>query len=392
MQRSLSARHSGQDPVDLVTALLNHFHLHARDLPWRRTRDPYAIWVSEIMLQQTQVAAVIPYYQRWMTALPNLKALARATPAQVLKLWAGLGYYNRARQLHRAARHLHSENPRSWPQSPDLWQQLPGVGPYTAGAVCSIAFNLPTPVLDGNIARVLSRLHAIHASPQKSTTRNRLWRLSAQLVETAATLPDPHHTNCGDLNQALMELGATLCTPRAPRCPRCPIRHACAARIQGSPERYPHPTPRKPTTQQEIIIALFNHRGRYLVQPIPRGRWNHDLWEFPTFAPRPAKSGKAPAPGIKAAAPTPAPLFELTHVITHHRFRVRVVHFRGQPNRAQIPRHAKWLSLSRLASWPLSGLHRKIAARLRDAALPPRPLNLRAETAPPQHSARTARR
>src|SRR2546425_303209 len=190
-------------PGALAQLLLNWFKQNARDLPWRRTRDPYAIWISEIMLQQTQVKTVIPYWQRWMRRLPDVRALARARPDAVLKLWEGLGYYLRARNLHQAARTIVDQHGGRFPEQFDEVLALPGIGRYTAGAICSIAFNQPTPVLDGNVIRVLTRWFGITTNPREKSTNKKLWELAEQLVVNAAKLPGKQ--NCSQLNQALME-------------------------------------------------------------------------------------------------------------------------------------------------------------------------------------------
>src|SRR5437764_10145580 len=188
----------------LIRPLLAWFRQHARDLPWRRTRDPYAIWISEIMLQQTQVKTVVPYWRRWMRKLPGLRALARARPDTVLKLWEGLGYYSRARNLQTAAQRIVEKHAGRFPQRFDQVLALPGIGRYTAGAICSIAFNQPTPVLDGNVIRVLTRVFGIAENPREKKTNAELWNLATQLVVCAARNVK-HASPCSHLNQSLME-------------------------------------------------------------------------------------------------------------------------------------------------------------------------------------------
>ncbi|HAV62375.1 MAG TPA: hypothetical protein DCY13_08435, partial [Verrucomicrobiales bacterium] len=219
----------------LVRALLKWFPAHARDLPWRRTLDPYAIWVSEIMLQQTQVKTVIPYFERWMKALPDVEALAACPSDQLHKLWEGLGYYTRVRNMQKAAREIVEQHEGNFPTAhPDILA-LPGIGRYTAGAIASIAFDQPQPIVDGNVIRVLARLFAIGGDPKEKTTSERFWSQATELVELARTskrkggipvAPDALRFSggCSLLNQALMELGATICTPANPACDRCPVR------------------------------------------------------------------------------------------------------------------------------------------------------------------------
>src|SRR5260221_10317179 len=192
---------------------------HGRhDLPWQGTRDPYAIWLSEIMLQQTQVATVIPYYERFLKKFPTVSRLASAELDDVLKLWAGLGYYSRARNLHSGAKLVVERFGGRLPDSPDLIRQVPGIGAYTAGAILSIAYGKPEPLVDGNVARVLSRLNLIAGDYRKGATKERFWAAANELVSGCAGM----NKNPGDLNQALMELGATICTPSSPQCSGCP--------------------------------------------------------------------------------------------------------------------------------------------------------------------------
>src|SRR5256886_12318336 len=205
--RPLDTRHRmNQKPV--VRALLKWFGQHARDLPWRRTLDPYAIWVSEVMLQQTQVKTVIPYWERWMAQLPNVTALAKTKPELVLKLWEGLGYYSRARNLQKAAQIIVRDYGGKFPENFHHTIELPGIGRYTAGAICSIAFNQPTPILDGNVIRVLTRLFGITGDPRDKLTGAQLWRLAAELVSVAARTSSNGGPKGSHFNQALMGLGA----------------------------------------------------------------------------------------------------------------------------------------------------------------------------------------
>ncbi len=256
----------------IQTQLLQWFKKTARDLPWRRTRDPYAIWISEIMLQQTQVATAIPYYHRFLKSFPTVRHLARADLSSVLKAWEGLGYYSRARNLHRAAQEVVSQFGGEIPDAPDDLLRLPGIGRYTAGAILSIAFNQNAPILDGNVKRVLSRLFAISGNPSK--TEKRLWSISGSL------LPEG---KANAFNQALMELGATLCTPRDPRCLLCPIGNLCRAYALGKPERYPARVVRKPIPHVHGVGGVIQRDGKVLlVRRPPRGLLG-GLWEFPNI-------------------------------------------------------------------------------------------------------------
>ncbi len=254
--------------------ILAWFHVHKRPMPWRNTTDPYRIWLSEVMLQQTQVATVESYYHRFLQRFPDVLSLAAAELEEVLKLWAGLGYYRRAKSLHQAAHIIASEYDGVFPSTYNHVIQLPGIGRYTAGAICSIAFNQPVAVLDGNVMRVLTRLLAIHDDISRPQTRKRLWEMAQVLV------PRGHS---GDFNQAMMELGATVCTPVNPRCDRCPLRKLCAARRANLQDQLPvkKAKPRAPRIRLAAVI-VDSPRGRLMARRKAGGLWEH-LWEFPAF-------------------------------------------------------------------------------------------------------------
>ncbi len=235
----------------LRKALLRWYQAHARDLPWRRTSDPYAILVSELMLQQTQVKTVIPYYEKFLKAFPTAARLAKAPEEQVLAAWAGLGYYRRARFLHAAAKAVTERG--SFPNSVEGIRALPGVGAYTAAAVGSIAFGLPAAVVDGNVIRVMARLLALQADASKGAGAERI-------RETAQALLDPKQP--GDFNQAVMELGASLCSPSKPQCPACPLRSHCAAFLAGEPEAYPQlPARAASRTLVKAVVLAVQGKG-----------------------------------------------------------------------------------------------------------------------------------
>ena len=256
----------------LPPKLLRWFDRAQRDLPWRRTRDPYAIWISEVMLQQTQVATVIPYFERFLLKFPTLAALAAAPQAEVLSRWSGLGYYARARNLHRAAQVVVAEHAGALPASVEQLLELPGFGRYTAGAVASIAFGARAPLVDGNVARVLTRLFAID-DPKPDRL---LWDLAAQLVP--AKRP-------GDFNQALMELGATICLPAAPLCLLCPVRADCQALAEGRVEQLPPPKVRAARKQLHLAVAVCRRGPKLLVMRRDDGGLFGGLWELPSAPP-----------------------------------------------------------------------------------------------------------
>jgi A/G-specific adenine glycosylase len=263
----------------LVSLLLAWFSAHARDLPWRRTNDPYAIWVSEIMLQQTQVKTVIPFWERWLQELPTIQAVAKADPAKIHKLWEGLGYYTRVRNLQKAAQVIVAGGGR-FPRTFDEVLALPGIGRYTAGAICSIAFNQPTPLLDGNVIRVFTRIFGITENPKDKATNAELWRLAGEMVTRAARVPD-HPTACSHLNQSLMELGALICTPRSPQCLICPVNKLCVAFKENRIEELPNLGVREKATARHFLALVVHQKGKFLVRQRPAGVVNGHLWEFP---------------------------------------------------------------------------------------------------------------
>jgi A/G-specific adenine glycosylase len=253
--------------------LLAWYDRAAADLPWRRTQDPYHVWLSEIMLQQTQVETVIPYFERFLAAFPTVQALADAPLDNVLKLWEGLGYYSRARNLHRAAQMIAHDMGGVNPTTAEGWQQLPGIGRYTAGAIASIAFGEVAPVLDGNVIRVFSRLLDLEADETQNDTKNQLWQ------QAENWMPD---TRPGDYNQALMELGRTICKPRNPLCGQCPIREYCLAYQHGTQDERPVKTPRAVTPHYDVAAGIiWNKNNKLLIAQRPLEGLLGGLWEFP---------------------------------------------------------------------------------------------------------------
>jgi len=253
-------------------ALSAWYRRNGRDLPWRNTRDPYAIWVSEVMLQQTRVGAVAPYYCRFLERFPDVRALARARLQSVLKAWEGMGYYSRARNLHRAARLVVSRFGGQLPRSPGELMGLPGIGRYTAGAIASIAFGLDEPVLDGNVTRVLARLFPIRANPKEAVVQRKLWDLARQMIPPG---------QAGLVNQAMMDLGAVVCVPRAPRCPVCPVRRYCRALTRGEQSALPRRDKPKVLPHEIIVAGVIRKGSRILIdQRKPQGLLG-GLWEFP---------------------------------------------------------------------------------------------------------------
>ncbi len=253
-------------------ALLVWFAECARDLPWRRTRDPYAIWISEIMLQQTRVRAVVPYYERFLQRFPTVESLARARLDTVIKLWEGLGYYARARNLHRAAQEIVTRYGGHLPASREQLLMLPGIGRYTAGAIASIAFGRREPLVDGNVTRVLCRIFRIKGSPKDATIQERIWAIAGKLVPAGPA---------GQFNQALMELGREICLPRHPRCSDCPAHRRCEARLHEEQDSLPNRVPKKQLPFYPVAVGVIYRDGRILIdQRKPDGLLG-GLWEFP---------------------------------------------------------------------------------------------------------------
>lgn len=327
------------------------------------------------MLQQTQVQTVIPYYERWMRTLPTLAHLARASDDQVLKLWEGLGYYRRARHLHRAARVIQDQYGGRVPTCPEQVLALPGIGRYTAGAICSIAFNQPVPVLDGNVMRVLTRLHGILKDPRRHPTRQHLWSLASTLVTTAArlqpgTAPARNRGQsgtarrwCSDLNQALMELGAVLCRPREPVCEPCPVRAFCLARKGGLTDRIPFQTTRPPTVRRTRAALFIERRGRILGCQRAATDVNGSLWELPTIdldATPTLETQVARHLGVRHVACQH--LGRVQHAIMRQRISLELVRVTGLPPGWRGA--GRWLRPEDTERLAFSGAHRRLLSRV----------------------------
>ena len=307
----------------IARALGPWFLVHQRDLEWRRTRDPYAIWVSEVMLQQTRVDTVKAYWTPFMQKFPDVATLAAADEQQVLAAWSGLGYYRRARLLHRGAQHVHTQLAGRLPSTPEALREIPGIGRYTAGAIASIAHDAPHALVDGNVARVLSRLRAITEPKLQDAGAAGHWQVTQQIVEAGSPRV---------LAQALMELGATVCTPQLPRCGECPVRSECAALARGLVDQIPAPKQRAPSPQQDLWALGLRRAGRLLLTRRPAegllaGMWCLPLLERPPAAPdaphgglfdrsrvTPAAIREAVGLRVTKVAPQSEPI---KHVFTH---------------------------------------------------------------------------
>ncbi len=355
-------------PKQLVPLLLAWFAANARDLPWRRTRDPYAIWVSEIMLQQTQVKTVIPYWERWLRELPTIQALAKAPSEKIHKLWEGLGYYTRVRNLQKAAQQIITQHDGRFPDSFEAILDLPGVGRYTAGAISSIAFNQPTAILDGNVIRVLTRVFGIATDPREKQTNTQLWQLAEELVVHASRLT-PHVSPCSHLNQSLMELGALVCTPRSPRCAACPVQKLCVARKTNQQEQLPNLGKRAATTSRRFLAFIVERDGKFLVRQRPAGVVNAHLWEFPNVevGARLCEPQHVLAEFNARRVTDPRseklePLCTIKHSIT--RYRITLEAWRAEPANLRKKPKGHWHTLPELRKLSFPSAHKKILTAL----------------------------
>jgi A/G-specific adenine glycosylase len=297
----------------IARAVVAHYAGARRDLPWRRTRDPYAIWVSEIMLQQTRVATVIPYWERWMARFPTVAALAGAPLDDVLAAWSGLGYYSRARNLHAGARAACERWGGALPRRAALLREVPGIGPYTAGAIASIAFGERAPLVDGNVARVLARVYAIEHDIKSSAGQKALWQRAGELMQAL-----PEDAAPGDLNQGLMELGASLCAPAAPRCLTCPLEALCEARRAGRQDELPIVAPRTPESRLPLLsrtLVWIERDGQIVLARRRAGGLFGGLWELPERDAVLALGGTA----------EDDPVAHHEQTLTHRRLRIAVV-------------------------------------------------------------------
>ncbi len=354
-----------QKSPEQLARLLTWYRAKRRDLPWRSTRDPYAIWISETMLQQTRVETVLPYYERFLAQLPTVRSLAEASEDQVLTLWSGLGYYRRARMLHAAARRVVSEHAARLPEGLEELRSLEGVGRYTAGAVASIAFGQRAALVDGNVARVFARLFAIRDDVKAAAGSARMWEIAERLV---AEVPgDP-----GDWNQALMELGATVCTPREPRCGECPIADTCEGKALGIARQLPITAAKKAPVEMRRVALVLASTSSVLLARRRKAALFGGLWEPPGAEveeqEKPALAGLARRLGLDAVEVRALRLTgAVEHVLSHRRMRVAV-------SRGALGRRKRWavpseeyeavevVALARLGRYAQASLVGKILA------------------------------
>ncbi|MEE3331080.1 MAG: A/G-specific adenine glycosylase [Myxococcota bacterium] len=349
--------------VRIRASLLSWYQENRRDLPWRRSSDPYAIWISETMLQQTRVDTVIPYYERFLERFPDIEALATADEDDVFAEWAGLGYYSRARNLQKAARTLSDEYGGVFPQTAEELRALPGIGPYTAGALASIAFDAAEPIVDGNVIRVLTRVLGIREDTATRPVVDRLWSEAALLARGE---------NPGDLNQAIMELGALVCAPRSPRCLICPLQKTCDARAVGDAEELPIKTRKTKQTKIEAVCAWLPRRGKLLVTKRPATGLMAGMWELAGDDLLPSE---APEEGLRRAlrervgleSKSAEYVGEIGHIFSHRKLRLHV--FRCGTPRGRValdgPQAHRWIDPDELDSLATGAATRKAVVLLR---------------------------
>jgi A/G-specific adenine glycosylase len=333
--------------------LLRWFEKNKRDLPWRRTHNPYAIWISEIMLQQTQVPTVIPYYRKFLKTFPTVRRLAKADLSAVLTVWEGLGYYSRARNLHKASRVILDQYNGKIPDTPNDLLSLPGIGRYTAGAILSIAYNREAAILDGNVKRVLSRLFAVSGNPADSKTQKLLWQISESLI------PNGHASS---FNQALMDLGSMVCTPKDPQCARCPLRRLCKGYESGDPERFPSIGLKKAIPLIQAVSAVIRKDGYVLLRQRPAKGLLGGLWEFPDWRVDHREDSELKLLrfiknelGIRIK--TKEFLGSFKHTYSHFKLTLHVYLCQA----AGSKNVGTWVLLRNLRLFPMSRLHRRIA-------------------------------
>nr|QKW93643.1 adenine DNA glycosylase [Vitiosangium cumulatum] len=351
----------------LRSRLLEWYDRQKRDLPWRRTRDPYAIWLSEVMLQQTQVATVIPYWERFLQRFPTVEALAAAPLPDVLATWRGLGYYSRARNLHRAAQEVVARFGGRLPSTAAELLTLPGFGRYTSGAVASIAFGEPAPLVDGNVARVLSRLFEVEGAPGDRAREAKLWALATELV---------HGERPGDFNQALMEHGATVCRPESPLCLLCPVREVCLAYHHGRVDELPPAKVRAAPKRMTLAVAVWAHEGRLLLARRAEKGLFGGLWELPAAevdddAPD-AESASRLAEALGAGVTVREHLGTVRRQLTHRALSLRLLRVTGRqhPTHAPAFRELRWCTPDEASSLGMStAMHKALEAAVAAGAL-----------------------
>ncbi|MFV0446715.1 MAG: A/G-specific adenine glycosylase [Planctomycetaceae bacterium] len=362
----------------LRTKLRRWHRQHGRELPWRRA-EAYRVWISEIMLQQTTVAAVVPYFERFLAAFPTVESLAAASEQQVLRQWEGLGYYSRARNLHAAAKRLVRDHAGQLPRNVEELLSLPGIGRYTAGAIASFAYDVPAPIVEANTLRLYSRLLDYDGDPRSKSGQDLLWTFAAKLLPRSLA---------GDFNQALTDLGAMVCTPNSPSCPSCPLLTHCGAAQSGRVDEIPRPTRRVELTDISECAVVVEHGRKYLLRRCAVGERWAGLWDFPRFALSPEthrgrRTGRtasaipqtmqhevevAVARLTNCEVAVTGRLGELRHGVTRYRITLQCIAGRlRQQSSVALPDGVQWFARDQLADLPLSTTGRKIVRRWIDA-------------------------
>ncbi|UCH11795.1 MAG: A/G-specific adenine glycosylase [Fidelibacterota bacterium] len=339
----------------------------SRNLPWRGDRDPYRIWISEVMLQQTRVETVKPYYSRWLQRFPSISHVARAAEDEILKAWEGLGYYRRARLFHQACKQIIRDHHGAVPDNPEAFRQLPGVGPYTYAAVRSICFHDPLPAVDGNLKRIMARILALSANGSA---------LHRTVERTLATVIPVHRP--GDFNQAMMDLGATVCTPRDPRCGECPISDSCQAHFSGQVDLYPRPTKRKPRPHVPVAVGIIWRDSQLLIRRRPPEGLLGGLWEFPGGKVEPGESPEQTVVrevqeelGLKVQIMDR--IGTVRHAYSHFSITLHAFHCK-YTDRGAIPQNGsdyRWISWDEISHFPFPKANHKLFPLIEGNA-PPR--------------------
>jgi A/G-specific adenine glycosylase len=350
------------------------YERNARNLPWRNTSNPYRIWISEIMLQQTTVVAVVPYYQKFLKRFPTVRKLAEASEDEVLRYWEGLGYYSRARNIHKTAKLLVEQYQGRFPQDVTELQNLPGIGRYTAGAIASFAFDQPAPIVEANTLRLYSRLMGLEQDPRSGAGQRLLWNFAERVL--------PRKTP-GRFNQALIELGATLCTAREPNCPNCPVKSSCRAFADGTQHEIPRPMQRPEITRITEAAVVVQQNNLFLLRRCESGERWAGLWDFPRFPLENGVASKSKSPrnfldGMKSqldshlqkslgiTADVSELLTELTHSVTRYRIRLFCFVARIESPLPAENHDRHWVRCADFENYPLSVTGRKIANLLKE--------------------------
>lgn len=338
-------------PESIQKNLLDWYDRYKRDLPWRRTKDPYAIFVSEMMLQQTQVKTVIPYYERFLKELPDWSALAKVKEEKVLKLWEGLGYYRRARNLQAAAQKVMADFHGHLPQTREGIMELPGVGQYSAGAVLSIAFQRPEPLVDGNVIRVFSRLFVLRGNLKTGENHQKVWDIARQLL----SLKRP-----GDFNQALMELGATVCLPEQPQCLLCPLYTHCEGAQRGIQNELPEMPKAVHVVDVPMAALLLDQKGKLFVRKrSEKEKWLKGMWEFPSAEGKSHEEARLALENEFGVRTDPKPRKDVKHQITHHKVHLSLFVAKLK-KKIKTGGSAKWVSPKELEQLPFSSAQGKL--------------------------------